>query len=48
MSIDTFFSHFIIFNLLENSIQTDQILILVMQITFILIEIFELYININF
>jgi len=47
MSIDTFFCLFIIFNLLENSIQTDQILILV-QITFILIEIFELYININF
>jgi hypothetical protein len=47
MTIDTFFSLFIIFNLLENSIQTDQILILV-QITFILIEIFELYININF
>jgi hypothetical protein len=45
MTIDTFFSLFIIFNLLENSIQTDQILILV-QITFI--EIFELYININF
>jgi len=47
MTIDTFFSLFIIFNLLENSVQTDQILILV-QITFILIEIFELYININF